>query len=40
MNYAQLVEAIKGYTENDFPDTVGSGGLTSTEQINIFIVKL
>ena len=39
MNYAQLVEAIKGYTENDFPDTVGSGGLTSTEQINIFIVN-
>ena len=39
MNYAQLVEAIKGYTENDFPDTTGSGGLTSTEQINIFIVN-
>jgi hypothetical protein len=39
MNYDQLVEAIKGYTENDFPDTAGSGGLTSTEQINIFIVN-
>ena len=39
MNYSQLVEAIKGYTENDFPDTAGSGGLTSTEQINIFIVN-
>ena len=39
MNYAQLVEAIKGYTENDFPDTVGSGGLTSTEQVNLFIVN-
>jgi hypothetical protein len=39
MNYAQLVETIKGYTENDFPDTAGSGGLTSTEQINIFIVN-
>jgi len=39
MNYAQLIEAIKGYTENDFPDTVGSGGLTSTEQIDIFIVN-
>lgn len=37
MNYAQLVEAIKGYTENDFPDTVGSGGMTSTEQVNTFI---
>jgi hypothetical protein len=37
MNYAALVSAIKAYTENDFPDTAGSGGLTSTEQINIFI---
>lgn len=37
MNYSQLVEAIKGYTENDFPDTVGSGGMTSTEQIDTFI---
>ncbi len=39
MNYDQLVETIKGYTENDFPDTAGSGGLTSTEQINTFIVN-
>lgn len=39
MNYAQLVEAIKGYTENDFPDTAGSGGMTSTEQINTFIIN-
>ena len=39
MNYDQLVETIKGYTENDFPDTVGSGGMTSTEQINTFIVN-
>lgn len=39
MNYNQLVETIKGYTENDFPDTAGSGGLTSTEQINTFIVN-
>ena len=37
MNYSELVAAIKGYTENDFPDTVGSGGLTSNEQINTFI---
>jgi hypothetical protein len=37
MNYSQLVEAIKGYTENDFPDTAGSGGMTSTEQIDTFI---
>ena len=37
MNYAALVSAIKAYTENDFPDTAGSGGLTSTQQIDIFI---
>lgn len=37
MNYAALVSAIKAYTENDFPDTAGSGGLTSTAQIDIFI---
>lgn len=37
MNYDQLVEAIKGYVENDFPDTAGSGGMTSVEQINTFI---
>ena len=39
MNYAQLVETIKGYTENDFPDTAGSGGMTTTEQINTFIIN-
>lgn len=44
MNYAQLFETIKGYVENDFPnttwtDSAGSGQvtLTSTEQINTFI---
>lgn len=43
MNYTQLFETIKGYCENDFPDTsftdsVGSTvSLTSTEQINRFI---
>jgi hypothetical protein len=37
MNYADLVSAIKAYTENDFPDTAGSGGLTSNEQIDTFI---
>ena len=37
MDYTALVSAIKGYTENDFPDTAGSGGLTSTEQIDTFI---
>lgn len=44
MNYAQLFETIKGYVENDFPDTswtdsTGSGTatLTSKEQIDAFI---
>lgn len=44
MNYATLFETVKGYVENDFPntswtDTTGSGTvtLTSTEQINTFI---
>lgn len=37
MNYATLVQTIKAYCENDFPQVVGSGGLTSTEQINTFI---
>jgi hypothetical protein len=44
VNYDQLFETIKGYVENDFPnttwtDSAGSGTvtLTSTEQINTFI---
>ena len=43
MNYNQLFETIKGYCENDFPDTsfTDSGGstatLTSKEQIDTFI---
>lgn len=37
MNYTELVAAIRAYTENDFPDTAGTGGLSSTEQINTFI---
>jgi hypothetical protein len=43
MNYATLFETIKGYVENDFPDTEFSGStgstvtFTSTEQINTFI---
>jgi hypothetical protein len=44
MNYAELFETIKGYVENDFPNTTwtdsagtGSVTLTSTEQINTFI---
>ena len=45
MNYAQLFETIKGYVENDFPNTTwtdsagaaGGATFTSAEQINTFI---
>ena len=37
MNYSNLVSSLRAYTENDFPDTAGSGGLTSTEQLDTFI---
>jgi hypothetical protein len=44
MNYATLFETLKGYVENDFPNTswtdsagTGTVTLTSTEQINTFI---
>jgi hypothetical protein len=37
MNYATLVKTIKAYIENDFPSTAGTGGLTSTEQLDTFI---
>jgi hypothetical protein len=44
VNYQELFETIKGYVENDFPntswtDSTGSGTatFTSTEQINTFI---
>lgn len=44
MDYAALFEAVKGYVENDFPDTswvdsTGSGTatFTSVEQLNTFI---
>lgn len=37
MNYTQLAAAIRAYTENDFPDTAGTGGLTSDEQVDTFI---
>jgi hypothetical protein len=37
MTYDELVSSIKAYLENDFPETAGSGGLTSTEQVNTFI---
>ena len=35
MNYTQLTAAIKGYAENDFPETVGS--FTSADQIATFV---
>ena len=44
MDYAELFKTIKGYVENDFPDTswtdsagTGTATLTSTEQIDTFI---
>ena len=43
MNYAQLFETIKGFVENDFPNTqftdpsVATGTFTSKEQIDTFI---
>ena len=36
MNYTELVNAVKGYLENDFPTTTAAS-LTSTEQLNMFI---
>jgi hypothetical protein len=35
VTYAELVAAIKGYAENDFPATAGS--FSSTDQLNTFI---
>jgi hypothetical protein len=35
MNYTQLTAAIKGYAENDFPNTVGA--FTSADQIATFV---
>jgi hypothetical protein len=37
VNYATLVSTIQAYVENDFPTSPGTGGLTSTEQIDTFI---
>jgi hypothetical protein len=37
MNYSELTSAIKAYCENDFPQAVGAGGLTSAEQIARFV---
>ena len=37
MNLTELRATIRAYSENDFPQTVGSGGLTSDEQVDTFI---
>jgi hypothetical protein len=37
VNYTELKARIKAYCENDFPQVVGSGGLTSDEQIATFV---
>ena len=37
MNYTTLSQTIKAYCENDFPQAVGAGGLTSAEQIARFV---
>jgi hypothetical protein len=37
MNLTQLRATIRAYAENDFPQTVGSGGLSSDEQVDTFI---
>jgi len=39
VTYTELVARIKAYCENDFPQAVGAGGLTSTEQVNTFILQ-
>lgn len=37
MNYTELKASIKAYCENDFPQAVGAGGLTSDEQLDRFV---
>jgi len=37
VNYTELKARIKAYCENDFPQAVGAGGLTSDQQVNTFI---
>ena len=39
MNYTELKARIKAYCENDFPQAVGAGGLTSDAQLNTFILQ-
>lgn len=37
MTYAELTAAVKAYCENDFPQAVGAGGLTSAQQVARFV---
>ena len=37
MNLTTLRATIRAYAENDFPQTVGSGGLSSDQQVDTFI---
>lgn len=39
MNLTTLRATIRAYSENDFPNTVGSGGLTSDQQVDTFITQ-
>lgn len=39
MDYPTLVSTISAYTENSFPSNTGSGGLTTAQQINTFIME-
>jgi hypothetical protein len=39
MNYATLSSTIQAYVENDFPSSVGSGSLTSAQQIATFVTQ-
>lgn len=38
-DYTALSAQIQAYCENDFPDTIGSGRMTSAEQIAVFTVS-
>lgn len=39
MDYATLSATLKAYVENDFPASVGSGSLTSAQQIATFVTQ-
>lgn len=39
MNYDELSRAVRAYVENEFPETVGAGGMTSKQQIDTFIMQ-